>query len=108
MDTSLNLIEACERAGMANDQAFGAILNNASQLLMLLNDLVRAREYAERLHAFYSNLFGPEHSQTKDVEKLLKNIHELERKNPDYRAGISDSRLCSNCNKVSFVFVCGS
>ena len=97
MDTSLKVLEGYERAGMSDYPDCAATLYNASFVHMKLNDLVRARECAERSYVILHGLQDP---LAKSVEKLLKDIHELEQKNPDYRSVFSDSRLCSNCNKV--------
>ena len=106
MDTSLKLIEGYARADMSDRSDCAAALLNVSVIYIKLNDLVRAREFAERSHAILLNLYGPEHSSTKDAVSNLKDIHELEQKNPDYRRVVSDSRLCSNCNKVRCLIGC--
>ena len=106
METSLKLIEAYERAGLSDNPVYGTVLFNASFVYMKLNDLVRARECAERSHAIFSSLYGPDDSRTKKVQIHLQKIQELEQKNPDFRATLSDSRLCSNCNKVKCLFCC--
>ena len=103
---SLKLIEGYDRAGMSAHPICAAALFNASFVYVKLNDLVRARQYAERSHVICSKHFGPEDSRTKNVQIRLKDIHELELKNPEARRVVSDSRLCSNCNKVSCLFGC--
>jgi hypothetical protein len=74
--------------------------NNVSLLYLKLKELRLAHEFAEKSYAIYLKVLGPKHSDTINAHKTLAAILKME-KDPEYaKANISDSRVCSTCNKV--------
>jgi hypothetical protein len=65
-----------------------------------LKEFRLAREFAEKAHAIYLRVYGPKHSYTIDSQGNLADLLKAERDPEFAKAKVSDSRLCSMCNKV--------
>jgi hypothetical protein len=96
------VIEHHERVYGPERTETATVYNNISSLYIELKEIRLARKFAEKSYQINLKVFGPKHSLTILDRNNLAQILEMERDPELVKANVSDSRLCSACNKVSF------